>query len=454
MDEREEDEGPMTEAELRRLAYRDPLTGLPNRLAMADRIDAALTRCAREGSSAALLFLDVDSFKRVNDILGHAAGDELLKRIAERLEKIGDRRVCAGRHGGDEFLLLIDDLPHDAYQAGAAVTEIGRRISSLLAEPFTVARASFEISASAGASVFPHDASSHGDLMQHADQAMYTAKQRGRARTVVFDAPEPHSVLELETTLRARRALANGEFHLVYQPVVEIADDRALGGLEALLRWHDPDRGLLAPAAFLPYIEDSPLIEEIGEWVFSQVCRQLTSWDQRDFTPRVSFNVPARQLRRPGFADFMAQTVARVGVDPARLAMEITESGPLALEEVLPTLQKLCDFGFVLSLDDFGAGYSSLARLRAMPFTLLKTDRSFMHGIPGLDVAEDLLEGIISLGSALGMRVIVEGVETAEQEAALLRLGCRIAQGFHLGRPASPEQTEARWARIIRSPML
>jgi EAL domain-containing protein (putative c-di-GMP-specific phosphodiesterase class I) len=253
-------------------------------------------------------------------------------------------------------------------------------------------------------------------------------------------------VLELEATLRARRGLGNGEFVLFYQPVLEIADGRRLAGLEALLRWRDPDRGLLLPEAFLPFIEHSSLMEEIGEWVLDEVCRQLSRWSTRGFSPRISFNIPARQLRRPGFAEFVITTAARHEIDITLLAAEITETSPVVLEEVLPALTELRSAGVVLSLDDFGTGYSSLARLRAMPFTLLKTDRSFMEGVPGDPVAAELLEGIITLGRTLGLQVIVEGVETAEQEAELLRLGCRVAQGFHLGAPAPAEQIEARWA--------
>lgn len=436
------------EAELRRLAYRDHLTGLPNRIAMADRIEAALVRSRREGTCAALVFVDMDGFKRVNDTLGHAAGDELLALVAERLRALGDARVTAGRHGGDEFLLLVDDLPGDPQKAAAALDYVGERLLDGLAEPFTVARSSFEINASAGGSIFPVDAETYAELFDHADQAMYIAKRHGGTQMVLFDQPESHSVLELEATLRARRGLGNGELELFYQPVVEIAAGGRLGGLEALIRWRDPDRGLLLPEAFLPFIEHSPLVEEISEWVFREVCRQLAEWSERGFSPGVSFNVPARLLRRPGFAAFVIRTAADFGTDLSRVAVEITETSPVALEEVLPTLTALRKAGFALSLDDFGTGYSSLARLRAMPFTLLKTDRSFMTGIPGDPVAEELLEGIISLGKTLGMTVIVEGVETQEQERELLRLGCCVAQGYHLGPPAPPEETEARWAGI------
>ncbi len=383
MAERDQGFDARVEAELRRLAYRDHLTGLPNRIAMADRIEAALVRSRREGTCAALVFVDMDGFKRVNDTLGHAAGDDLLALVADRMRTLPDARVTAGRHGGDEFLLLVEDLPREPQAAARELTEIGSQLLSALHEPFTVARSSFEINASAGGSISPVDAENHAELVDHADQAMYVAKRSGGARMVLFDEPESHSVLELEATLRARRALANGELELFYQPVVEIADGGGLGSLEALIRWRDPDRGLLLPDAFLPFIEHSPLVEEIGEWVFTEICCQLARWGERAFAPRVSFNIPARQLKRPGFAEFVIRTAAENGADLSRLAAEITETSPVALEDVLPTLTRLREAGFVLSLDDFGTGYSSLARLRAMPFTLLKTDRSFMTGIPG-----------------------------------------------------------------------
>jgi diguanylate cyclase (GGDEF)-like protein len=436
------------EVDLRRLAFRDHLTGLPNRLAMADRIEAALARSRREGTSAALLFVDIDGFKRVNDTLGHGAGDELLRLVAARLRALGDDRITAGRHGGDEFLLLVDDLPRDPDAVAVAIEHVGERLSVVLQEPFSVARATFELSASAGASVFPIDAGTQHELLEHADQSMYVAKRRGRGQVAVFERSEPHALAELEATRRVREGLAHGQFELHYQPVIEIADGAGLAGLEALLRWRDPDRGLIRPDAFLPFIEESALAEEVGEWVFAEVCRQLADWGQRSFEPRVSLNIPLRQLRRPGFAHFLVRTAAQRGTDMARLALEITESGPIDLQEVGPTLSALCDAGLALALDDFGTGHSSLARLRALPFTLLKTDRSFMDGIPGDRVAEELLQGIIALGNTLRLRVIVEGVETAEQELALLRLGCRFAQGYHLGAPAPAHEIEARWSRM------
>jgi diguanylate cyclase len=413
---------------------------------MADRIEAALARSHREGTSAALLFVDIDGFKRVNDTLGHHAGDELLRLVAARLRALGDDRITAGRHGGDEFLLLVDDLPRDGDAVALAIEHVGQRLTAMLQEPFRIARATFELSASAGASVFPLDARTHHELIEHADQSMYVAKRRGAGQVAVFERSERHSLDELEATRRVREGLAHNQLELHYQPVIQIADGGGLAGLEALLRWRDPERGLVRPDDFLPFIEQSSLAEEVGEWVFVEVCRQVADWATRAFEPHVSFNIPLAQLKRPGFADFVIRTATRHGAELTRLAIEITETGPTDLEEAGPTLHTLREAGLVLALDDFGTGHSSLARLRSLPFTLLKTDRSFMEGIPGDRVAEELLEGIIALGKTLHLTVIVEGVENAQQKRSLLRLGCRTAQGYHLGIPAPAHEIEARWS--------
>ncbi|GAC1484993.1 MAG: hypothetical protein NVS1B9_02280 [Solirubrobacteraceae bacterium] len=438
--------------ELRRLAFQDPLTDLPNRSALAERMGAALRRAARNGEAVALLVIDLDSFKLVNDTLGHTAGDRLLQLVAERLSDLRGPECFLARLGGDEFLLLCEGLGGDTEAASEYALNVADTLSGEMREPFTVGNCTFEISASVGISLYPRDAPDPDTLIQHADQAMYSAKRSGRGNSAIFDGTERHSLIELETQLRVRRALEQGQLELFYQPVVEVADGFGLGGLEALLRWRDPDRGLLAAGSFLPFLDDSPLVEEIGEWVFADVCRQLAEWRGRGFAPRISFNIPARQLRRPGFADFIVRTAREYDTDLSLIAAEITETGTVDLATVVPTLNALQEAGLVLSLDDFGKGYSSLSRLRDMPFSLLKTDMSFMRGIPADRSALELMEGIISLGRTLGMVVIVEGVETAEQLRALLGVGCRVAQGYLLGRPAPAAEIEASWSTAYRHP--
>jgi len=438
--------GGLPDEALHRLAFQDALTGLPNRAALSDRIRSALAHACARGGSVGLLFIDLDGFKLVNDTLGHAAGDHLLQLVSDRLSGVDEPGCVLARHGGDEFLVLCEGLEDDPLVASERALAHAEELQRRLREPFTLDRCSFEITASIGVSVYPRDAQTADALVQHADQAMYRAKRATRGGSAVFQSTDGHSLAELETTLRVRRALERDQLELFYQPVVEVADGFGLGGLEALLRWRDPDRGVIGPGAFLPYLDDSPLVEEIGEWVFGQVCRQLSEWGSRGFSPRMSFNIPARQLRRPGFAEFITSTAAAHGADITRIAAEIIETSTADLETVVPTLDALRAVGMSLSLDDFGAGYSSLARLRDMPFSLLKTDLSFMRGIPNDPSAVELMHGIISLGRTMGMVVIVEGVETAAQLDALRAAGCRVAQGYHLGRPAPPEQIERDWA--------
>jgi diguanylate cyclase (GGDEF)-like protein len=444
--------GAGSERELRRLAYRDDLTGLPNRASMRERIGVAVTRAAREGTAAAVLFCDLDGIKLVNDTLGHALGDQVLAEVANRLRTLAGARVTAGRHGGDEFLLLVEDLPDDRDAAIAEAGEFGRRIAAALTLPFSAGGATFELTASTGAAVFPWHADDTATLIERADAAMYEAKRTGRARTVMFDHVVERPYRELEATLRIRRALAAGELELHYQPVIEIADGGGLGGLEALLRWNDPDRGLVLPGDFLTLIDRSPLLDEIGEWVFAEVCRQLQDWRARGFDPRVSFNLPARQLRRPGLADHILRVAGETGADLTRIAVEITESANVDLEPVLPVLVKLRAAGLVLSLDDFGTGYASFARLRDMPFSLLKTDVSFMRGVPDDETAVELLQAMVKLGKTLGLVVIVEGVESERQLERVLEIGVRVAQGFYFGRALPAREIETRYGPAARQP--
>ena len=441
---------PGSERELRRLAYRDHLTGLPNRASMQERIEVALQRAEREGCGVAVLFCDLDGIKLVNDTLGHALGDQVLADVAGRLRTLARAGVTAGRHGGDEFLLLVEDLPQDRDAAIADARDVGSRLAAAFAPPFSAGGATFELTASAGAAVFPWHGGDAATLVECADSAMYDAKSAGRGQTVIFDRATARPYRELEATLRIRRALAAGELELHYQPVIEIADGGGLGGLEALLRWRDPDRGLVMPGEFLPHLDRSPLLEEIGEWVFAEVCRQLRDWRVRGFDPRVSFNLPARQLRRPGFADYIVRVAEETGADLTRIAAEITESANVDLEPALPVLLKLREAGLVLSLDDFGIGYAHFARLRDMPFSLLKTDRSFMRGVPEDPTAVELLHAMTKLGQTLGLVVIVEGVETEPQLERVLDIGVRVAQGWLFDRALPPDEVEARYGPAAR----
>ena len=313
----------------------------------------------------ALLFLDLDNFKLVNDSLGHAAGDRLLRRVARRLQGAEAPGGLLARHGGDEFLILLDDL--DPGTAETAARAAADDVAVRLAKPFRIAGAEFHVEASVGISLFPGDADGPEALLQHADAAMYQSKGRGRAASTVY-ARMTHDPLErLSLTTRLRRAIANDELELHYQPIVWTASGR-LHSMEALLRWNDPDRGLVHPDRFIPAAEEMSLLEPIGEWVVGDITRQMLEWEALGLAPHVSFNVSPRELHRPDFALELAERLTSAGVDPRHLTMEVTESATLREpERIGPLLRQLRLIGLQIAIDDFGAGWSSLSRLRQLP---------------------------------------------------------------------------------------
>jgi diguanylate cyclase (GGDEF)-like protein/PAS domain S-box-containing protein len=427
--------------QVRRLEFFDPLTGLPNRSQLEARLRAAVTRARRRELAVALLLIDLDNFKLVNDSLGHTAGDRLLRRIAGRLRGAeGDDGLLA-RHGGDEFLVLLSDLPPSVAEASArgAAAELATR----LGKPFTVAGAEFHVEASVGISIFPDDADGPEALMQHADAAMYQSKGRGRAASTVY-AGVTHDPLErLSLSSRLRRAIAGGELALYFQPIVWTGSGR-LHSMEALLRWEDPERGLVHPDRFIPAAEEMGLLDPIGAWVIEALARQVTEWRDEGLAPRVSFNVSPRELHRPDFATELGERLRVAGVDPAWLTMELTESATLREpERIGPLLRELRTLGLQLAIDDFGAGWSSLARLRSLPVQMLKIDRSFLREIPEDPEAGAIVRAVIALSDALGMTTVAEGVEMPVQQHFLAAQGCPLSQGLLFGDAISaPEITE------------
>jgi diguanylate cyclase (GGDEF)-like protein/PAS domain S-box-containing protein len=418
------------EEEARRLTFFDPLTGLPNRAQFDARLRAAVTRARRRANRVALLFIDLDNFKLVNDSLGHGAGDRLLRRIAGRLAGVQGNDGVLARHGGDEFLLLLGDLDSEAVDVARATAE---EVSARLAEPFQVAGAEFHVEASVGISVFPDDADGPEALMQHADVAMYESKGRGRAASTVY-AQAAHDPLErLSLSARLRRAIAQDELVLHFQPIVWTASGR-LHSMEALLRWEDPERGLVQPDAFIPAAEEMGMLGAVGAWVFDALAQQVSAWDAEGLEPRVSYNVSPRELHRPDFADDLRAGLARTGVDPSRLTMELTESATLReTERIGPLLAELRTLGLQIAIDDFGAGWSSLSRLRSMPVQTLKIDRSFLREVPGDPESGAIVRAIIALGDALGMTTVAEGVEMPVQQHFLAAQGCPLSQGRLFG---------------------
>ncbi len=431
------------EQQITYLAYHDPLTGLANQALLAEHLKLALARSRRTGAGVALLHLDVDNFKLVNDSLGHRAGDELLCRLAVRLQESIRATDMLARTGGDNFLLLLADLHDDAERAAERVAT---QVAACLAEPFEIAGAEFQISASTGIAVAPRDARDAEALLAHADSAMYHAKETARGGWAGFTAAGRDPLERLSLASRLRRALAAEEFQLHYQPI--FAADGPLAGVEALLRWHDSERGdLVSPSEFIPVAEDTGLIESIGDWVIGAVCAQQVAWAARGLEPQISVNVSPRQLRRLDFIPRVRAHLAQTGANPARITVELTESAMHQdAHDAEPVLRALHDMGLQLALDDFGAGYSSLSRLREMPVHTLKIDRAFLREVPQSREAAAIITAILALARALGRSTVAEGVETEAQRAFLAEQQCPLLQGFLLGRPMPVDEIEALMA--------
>ena len=423
--------------ELGRLALHDTLTGLPNRALAQDRLEHALARVANgdDDATVAVLFVDLDRFKLVNDGLGHDTGDELLIAVSERLGATVRRQDTVARIGGDEFVVLCEDLT-DERQA----VELAERAALAFAEPFVLSRAEITVSASIGIAVTNRSSDRASSLLQDADAAMYRAKRRGGARHELFDeAMHTQAVSRLLTERALRRALEHDELRVLFQPQFELASGRRVA-VEALLRWDHPVRGLVMPGDFLRVAEETGIIVPIGEWVLGKACeleRSFASESTNDHVRRsVSTNVSARQLQRPDFPDVVARAVRNYAIDPATLCLEVAERALLDdLDTTNEALRALKDLGVQLAIDDFGTGGSSLTYLRRFPFDELKIDHMFVEGL-GRSAADDaIVAATIDMAHALGMIVAAEGVETEAQRVRLCELGCDRAQGYHLGPP-------------------
>jgi diguanylate cyclase (GGDEF)-like protein len=427
-------------AQLASMAYHDMLTGLANRVQLEEHLTVALARARRHGGAGALLYVDLDHFKVVNDTLGHDAGDELLREVARRLSARTRAGDVLARHGGDEFMLLLANVGNDARRAADIVAH---DLLATLEQPFTLQGHVFEVAASIGAAIFPRDAGDATSLLKHADTALYEAKRDGRGG-VRFHAPQTGpSAEQLTLTARLRHAIMHGELELHYQPVFDVAT-RWPVAVEALVRWRDPAIGLIPPGDFIPTAEDSGLIEPLGDWVIDQVLTQATAWRAQGIAPEIAFNVSPRQLTAAGFADRLLARIRTSGVPPEQLIVEVTESAAMTdPQRTGPLLERLSQAGLRIAIDDFGADFSSLARLRDLPVDELKIDRAFLTNVPQDERSAAIVTAVIQLAQALELAAVAEGVEEPEQLEFLLLHGCDLAQGFHLGRPVQPEQIEA-----------
>jgi diguanylate cyclase (GGDEF)-like protein/PAS domain S-box-containing protein len=434
------------EQQIAYLAYHDPLTGLPNRGLLAEHLELALARARRSSGSVALLYLDLDDFKLVNDSLGHGAGDELLCQIAMRLQDRRRETDLLARQGGDEFLVLLSDLETDPV-ATANVAADG--MLEALSRPFTISGEEFNVGASIGIAVFPRDAADSEQLLRHADAAMYQAKARGRNAVALYSGEGHQSRDRLSLSSRLRKAIVREELVLHWQPIVDPRDGM-LRMTEALVRWDDPQRGLVMPLEFVPFAEETGLIDQMGEWVFDALCRQRLAWRAEGLDPEVTFNASPRELRRPQFAQQLRARLDAYGLDPERITVEVTESAAMGEHGgAEPVLAELAEAGFRVAIDDFGAGYSSLSRLRDLPVQVLKIDRSFLRDVPERPEATAVITAILELAGALGMETVAEGVETACQRTFLIERGCTLAQGFLLGRPGLARDLEPMLRRSV-----
>jgi diguanylate cyclase (GGDEF)-like protein/PAS domain S-box-containing protein len=436
--------------ELGRLALHDTLTGLPNRALAQDRLEHALDRLAQsdDNTLVAVLFVDLDRFKLVNDGLGHETGDELLVAVSRRLAATVRRQDTIARIGGDEFVVLCEDL-HDEDEA----VELADRTAQAFTESFSLSHAEVTVSASIGIAVTGRSSDRAANLLQDADAAMYRAKRRGGARHELFDeAMHTQAVSRLLTERALRRALDRDELRVLFQPEFDLASGERVG-VEALLRWDHPVRGIVVPGDFLRVAEETGIIVPMGAWVLTQVCEvaRATRHDERDGPLTVSTNVSARQLQRPDFHEVVARAARDAGVDPTTLCLEVAESALLDdLDTMAEALRALKDVGVQLAIDDFGTGGSSLTYLRRFPFDTLKIDRMFVEGL-GRSAADDaIVAATIDMAHALGMVVSAEGVETEEQRRRLVDLGCDRAQGYHLGAPEA--LTTPRLELVRRQP--
>lgn len=433
------------EEQVHQLAFYDPLTRLPNRRLFLDRLQQAQAHSTRHDNHCALLFIDLDNFKALNDTRGHDIGDLLLVEIAKRLRDHVRSGDTVARLGGDEFVIIVEELNRDAWQAAAQAQDIGEKLLAAINEPFMLQEFEYHGSSSIGIRLFHDGENRIDDLLKHADTAMYQAKTAGRNALSFFD-PSMQTALEerTEMALELRQAIERQQFRLHYQQQVNA--EGVVVGAEVLLRWQHPEWGTISPMVFIPIAEETGLIVPIGKWVLRMACTQLRRWedDPRTRSFQLAVNISARQFRQTDFTDEVLEVLGQSGADPLKLKLELTES--LVLQDVAHSIGKmeiLCNSGIRFALDDFGTGHSSLAYLKRLPLEQIKIDRSFVNDITTDPSDEIIVRTIIGMSNSLGMDVIAEGVETEAQRDFLARNGCYAYQGYLFGKPMPIEDFQA-----------
>lgn len=432
--------------ELEHRVYFDPLTDLPNRALLTDRLDRALGQLKRSHKRVAICFMDLDGFKEINDRYGHAMGDHILKQVGQRITSVCRATDTVARFGGDEFVVILD-----GFEQRKECEYLVNRILQSLAKPFDHPQHPLTLSASIGVAVCPDDITDGETLLRHADQAMYLAKQSGRNRSFFFDAQHEHQTrFRSETLSRLEHALTLGELEFFYQPKVSMAT-RQIIGAEALIRWRDPLRGLVLPGEFIPLVEGTSFEIRLSEWVIHQALQRLSEWHRLGLTLTLSVNVPAQHLQSPTFVDYLRDQIALFPqLPPGSLELEVLETATLGdLDAAIEKMQACLAIGVLFSIDDFGTGYASLSYLRRLPAHTIKIDQVFIRDM--LHDAEDLsiVQGVIGLAKAFHKTVIAEGVETAEHGRQLLLLGCPLAQGYGIARPMT-NQDLLTWIKNFR----
>jgi diguanylate cyclase (GGDEF)-like protein/PAS domain S-box-containing protein len=436
------------------MAYHDKLTGLPNRTLFEEMLENALARAQRHGLAVGVLFLDLDNFKLVNDSLGHHAGDQLLMQLADRLRVCTRETDLVARQGGDEFLLLLSDLERgtsalSGTDAAVLVAEmVANRVRDALSEPFDLNGIEFYASASMGISLYPQDANDATELLKNADTAMYQSKKTDPGNYVVYSGTTDDPVRRLSVSSRLRQAVADENWVLHYQPIVDLSDG-AVHSVEALVRWRQPNGGLVPPGEFIPLAEEMGLIEAIGDWVFDELARQHAEWTEQGVNVAISYNLSPRQMWTADLAEKLLAKLAMYDVDPHDITIEITESMAMAdPDRTQRLLTELHSWGFTLAIDDFGTGYSSLARLKHMPVDVLKIDQAFIRNVEYDRDLAGMVRAMIQLAQSLGMIPLAEGIETYGEYEFLRANGCRLAQGFHFAYPVPAAEIPALVRRV------
>ncbi len=436
----------VTQAQMEHMAYHDALTDLPNRSYLVERLEEELHRAARHGYYGALLFIDLDQFKNINDSLGHPVGDGVLKHVAERLRRVTRDEDLVIRLGGDEFVVVLTYLDEDMSRAVLKAEDISEKVRHFVSEPYFYNELELRVTCSVGLVLFPEEQAGVHELLRFADAAMYQVKEQGRNAIQFFNksmAERARSVLVMEGDLH--HALEQKRLSLHYQPRVDTTNGVVVG-CEALLRWNHPERGLIPPNDFIPILEATGLIVDVGMWVVEEACRQLKEWETKGYWRegmQLSVNISPRQFRSATFVSDISRITKECGISPQTLEMEITESIVIhSLDETVATMEALQAGGIRFSLDDFGTGYSSISYLKRLPVSVLKIDQSFVRDITVDRNDRVLVETISAMGNLLGLGVVAEGVETEEQMQLIREYGCRYYQGFLCSEPVPPELFE------------